>query len=451
MNNIPNDVLEEIILNKVKLFAKENYYSQFRTILLELYKNIFAFKKKSSLSFSITAKIKERNNKSLWNIISLLIFPLKSQLNNADLYENEYNLNPLCFQYLKNLCYNKMKKLSNLSTVEKVSIDRVVPIYLNLCEKQIRFNKDKKKGTLRLKGNYLQMNTNRKASILISSQNSIIPRPQLKINLKKIINKNGPSIQPLEYANSFTRLFIGETDDKSIRERYLSNMIVKKQKQLHLLNSYGEFSLMYLKKMYKKLFKDEGSKSTMDNDMISVIKQFENDHRKIDNFQRNAENEKPHYLNDYNNYLVLELNKQKEKIKGKNRNIKAKRNIIKYNSNSLVKSADVSRNKRVSNMKGIYSRKRIDISKIKNRQQYSVNIEKNKNIEGVLFNKRITNSSGNYKNLNGKNNKCNSYGSNLKKNFSAIFGRNKYNNFISSKKKKIYIKNYMSKSDFFFL
>jgi hypothetical protein len=30
--------------------------------------------------------------------------------------------------------------------------------------------------------------------------------------------------------------------------------------------------------MRKKLFKDEGEKGTMDNDMINIIKQFENDH-----------------------------------------------------------------------------------------------------------------------------------------------------------------------------
>ena len=36
MNNIPNDVLEEIILNKVKLFTKESYYRQFQSIFLRI-------------------------------------------------------------------------------------------------------------------------------------------------------------------------------------------------------------------------------------------------------------------------------------------------------------------------------------------------------------------------------------------------------------------------------
>ena len=453
MNNIPNDVLEEIILNKVKLFTKESYYRQFQSILLELYKNIFAFKKKDSLSTSMMSKIKERNNSSLWHIISILIFPLKSQIKeDENIYLNEYNLDPLSFQYLKNLCYIKMKKLTNLSMIERVPMERVIPIYLNLCEKQMKSNKEKKKGTLRLKGNYLQINSNRKTSILMR-QNSLLNRP--KINLKKI-NKKGPSIQPLEYANSFTRLFIGETDEASIRERYLSNMIVKKQKQLHLLNSYGELSVMYLKKMYKKLFKNEGEKGKMDNDMINIIKQFENDHKRIDNFQRNSSsNDSQHYMiNNNHNLLLSELNKQKEKLnsaknknKNKNRNTKIRRNRINFsnfNSNSLYNSAEISKNNREINSKSLYLRKN---------KNNSLNYEKNIKNDALAFNRRIINSYGSYRLLNSNINNKNSYGKNLKKNFSAVLASNKFKSYSSSSftnNKKFFIKNYMNKSDFFF-
>ena len=137
MNNIPDDVLEEIILNKVKLFTIEAYYRYFRSILLELYKNIGAFKKKESLDKSITLKLKEKNNnKSLWYIITILIFPFHAQLSEESYYEPYSNLNPLCFQYLKNLCYSKIKKLTNLSVVEQVPMDRVLPVYIELCEKK---------------------------------------------------------------------------------------------------------------------------------------------------------------------------------------------------------------------------------------------------------------------------------------------------------------------------
>ena len=73
---------------------------------------------------------------------------------------------------------------------------------------------------------------------------------QLKINTNKQGNKNASSIQPLEYNNSFTRLFIGETDEKAIRERYLSNMIVKKHKQLHLFISSCKLLLIFSQLSY---------------------------------------------------------------------------------------------------------------------------------------------------------------------------------------------------------
>ena len=272
-------------------------------------------------------------------------------------------------------------------------------------------------GTLKSKGNNLQNNSNRKASLLFTKQNSIINRPLLKINVKKIINKNGPSIQPLEYSNSFTRLFIGETDEQSIRERYLSNMIVKKQKQLHLLNSYGELSVMYLQKMYKKLFKNEGG--TMDNDMINIIKQCENDHKRIDNYQRSSESsEKPHY------------------------NIKAKRKHNKYNSNSFLRSTEVSKNNIDIKLKSLYSRK--NIYKLKNN---SINYEKHKKFDDFIFPRKIINSTSSYKIINFK--KYNIYKErNMQKNYSAFFG---ISNIKNSNQKKSSIKNYMNKSDFFFL
>ena len=455
MNNIPNDVLEEIILNKVKLFTKESYYRHFRSILLEFYKNILAFKKKASLSITMTSKIKERNNKSLWHIISIIIFPLKSQLNEENSYEREYNLNPLCFQYLKNLCFTRMKKLTNLATIERVSMDRVIPIYLNLCEKHIIMKKEKKKGTLRLKGNYLQMNNDRKSSLAFQRQNSVLTRPQLKFNLKKMSGKGGSSIPPLEYSNSFTRLFIGETDEASIRERYLSNMIVKKQKQLHLLNSYSELSVMYLKKMYKKLFKHEGQKGQLDNDMINLISQFENDHKRIDIYHKNYSNSEkpPHYMYDYNqNLLAAELDKQRENLnKHKKRNIESKLSKNKYTnvSKSFYGSKEVSKNNNEINFRLFDSRKNEEVKKMK---YNSINFNKSKKSNDIMFDKRIINSYGNYKLLYYKRYNFDYPLKRLKRNMSALLGRERTRiyPFSSSNKKNNTIKNYMNKSDFFF-
>ena len=48
--------------------------------------------------------------------------------------------------------------------------------------------------------------------------------------------------------------------------------------------------------------------------MINVINQFENDHKKVENFQRNAVScDKSHQLDYMKNQLLLELQNQKQK------------------------------------------------------------------------------------------------------------------------------------------
>ena len=457
MNNISDDVIEEIILNKVKLFTKEAYYRYFRSILLELYKNISAFKRKESLAKSITLKLKEKNNNnSLWYIITMFIFPFKTQLSEELYYEPYSNLNPLCFQYLKNLCYLKIKKLTNLSFVEQIAMDRVLPIYIELCEKKIKANKERKRGTLMNKKLiFNQINKERRASLLIQRPNSILSRK--KLNLKKITGKGGPSIQKLEYSNSFTRLFIGETDEASIRERYLSNMMVKRQKQLHLLNSNGEISFMYLKKMYKKLFKNEVKKGVMDYDMINLLNQFENDHKKIDNFHRNflSPEKMFHYMPDNNqNSLINDLYKQKENIEmhKKKRNINAKRKNFKYNTNnySCKNYSEICKNNFDNTSKIFNSRNNMQNHTFK--YNFIDKIKYRRNEVRLLYRKNFV-SCGNYK-YDKKYNASMTFRKSMNKNFSVIIGKDEINNFtpnLMNQRKKNYIVNYMNKKDFFYI
>jgi hypothetical protein len=76
----------------------------------------------------------------------ILIFPFKSKITEDLYYEPYTNLNPICFHYLRNLCYVKIKKLTNLSVIEQVSMERVIPLFLELCEKRIILIKEKKRG-----------------------------------------------------------------------------------------------------------------------------------------------------------------------------------------------------------------------------------------------------------------------------------------------------------------
>ena len=459
MNNIPNDIVQEIILNKIKLFTKENYFRYFSNILLELSHNILAFQKKSSLSMSISSYPKEKIHNSWWQLITKLIFPIKDSYyeQNEDESENESDLNPLCFEYLKNLCHKKMKHLTSLSLTEQIPLKRIIPLYLNLCEKQIKINKEKQLGIYRRHdkdNNYTKLT--KKSTNIFNKQNSFLNRTQIKINQKKIGGKNLPSIQQLDYSNSFTRLFIGETDEDSIRERYLSNMVVKKHKQLHLLNSYMDLSSMYLKRMYYKLFKKEGGKGVMDKDMINVINQFENDHKKVENFQRNVvSSDKGHQFDYTKNQLLLELQSQKQKYtkKSPKRKNNKKNNFI---------STSVSRNNEITKV----NQEQPTINSRKSRAKSQSNIANNNSKtygDVVLLNRRITNSNGNnrYKYIRKSYSvlgKSKNHGNRVLRS-SSIFSRrfdydydNRYKNgsIFLENRKKYYVKNYMNNNDFFF-
>ena len=57
---IPDEFIEEIILGKIKLFTKENYFNTFSNILSKLSLDLYAFKKKESLYLSLSYKLRER-------------------------------------------------------------------------------------------------------------------------------------------------------------------------------------------------------------------------------------------------------------------------------------------------------------------------------------------------------------------------------------------------------
>ena len=80
MAGYQNENLSEIVQQKIKLFTKESYFKYFNYILIEKSKNLSAFKKISSLSYSIDLLSKEKyklrskeKKLSLWHIIMSLI------------------------------------------------------------------------------------------------------------------------------------------------------------------------------------------------------------------------------------------------------------------------------------------------------------------------------------------------------------------------------------------
>ena len=99
-------------------------------------------------------------------------------------------------------------------------------------------------------------------------------------------------------------------------------MIIKKHKELHLYDSYSELSNMYLKKLYQKLFKNGGMKGAMDKDMTDVLKQLNNDHKKVENYQRDElillEKKNTNHIDQYDEEhknLAIALEEQMKKYK----------------------------------------------------------------------------------------------------------------------------------------
>ena len=216
---------------------------------------------------------------------------------------------------------------------------------------------------------------------------------------------------------------------------------------------------MYLKRMYYKLFKKEGGKGVMDKDMINVINQFENDHKKVENFQRTSSADKGNQYDITKSQLLFELQSQKQKYIKKI----PKKNSRKIRSmfTSSIRNNEVSKINKDFNI----NLKIGPITKIKN-PNISINYNDNKTFNDILLiNKKNMNQNNNNKykyikksysifKINNKNhgnkiNKINRSSSALtiKSNNHNIF---KNNSFIKENRKKQNFNNYMNNNDFFF-
>jgi len=306
MSSYQNENLAETVKQKIKLFTKESYFKYFNYILIEKSKNISAFQKISSLSFSIEKAFKEKPKKnkiklkdkensehSIWYIIMLLICD-NTNHNKKYYKKNEFNLNPICYSYLTNLCQKKIKLLISFSINHRLTLGTLVKYYLDLCINQmnqkdmndeLQTNNILSRPSAILDYRKFNKKTNQKV-ILKESNNNNSNNKNIDNSNEIDNNKKSNQKKKLEYCNSFTRLFIGEIDANSVKERYLSNMVIKKRKELHLYNSYTDLSNMYLKRLYNKLFKKE-NKKVMDRDMMQVLNQFKNDTKKVESYQRN--------------------------------------------------------------------------------------------------------------------------------------------------------------------
>ena len=202
--------------------------------------------------------------------------------------KNNLNIDPIIYAYMTNFCEHKIKLLKNFSVHYNLKFKVLVKFYLELCSNQILLNKE-----------YLYDNDNkiqeeilneeyyngRKINNFKNQKNkilSLLPRKNINIKFNDLLRNNSKKDKKqVEYLNSFTRLFIGETDQKSIKERFLSNVAIKKVKELRLFNKNLDLTELYLKRLYKKL-------SIQNFESNPLLNKLKSDSKKVENFQRHA-------------------------------------------------------------------------------------------------------------------------------------------------------------------
>ena len=421
--------IETYINEKVKLFRNKNYFQLFKTILINLSKNFSVYKKQYSLAGRMdSSKTKEKI--SPWFYIMKIVLDKLKTKEKKFFIKNNLNTNPLVFSYLVKLCKNKLAKLEKIANVENTSMDNILRLYLDLC--QVETNKESEEISKNQKSFYEETDSNTNTYTKISKKtfdkNKLIEKKDpIEAEFKK---KYGIGKFRLLYNRSLSRLFIGDTDEKSVQKTHLMNVKVKKDR----LKSNGiplDKSEIYARRIINEYGEEKGN--YIDDDLNRIINKFKRDQK---------------YLDDYKKNIKLEQSQRTRKLKTNN----SKLNIKNKNFNIF----------NIVSPKNIYkSSSQINITsllpiKVKSRNYNLNNLNTNK------FNKTTNINFGN--NINRNNN---TYISNTPKNNTRIFfgGFNirrkiskinldkfmKYKNNSNHYMNKFDFKNYlMKRKDFFF-
>ena len=309
---------KDIIKKNIKLYIKKKYFLCFSKLLTEASLNLFN-KNYRLLTNSLEdiesfylKKYKKAKKESLWNIIMINILFIKEK------NEEYFNIDFLGYKYLLRLSTIKIKQLLSISIRFKLNLSFCVKTYLELCEEKIYGTKKTFSKILSIK-NRKSTNYNKRLSTYgriplfrntlqkedtkkgVKDEKDI---KQIK-NINKIVNKKTNNQNNFLYCNSFTRLFIGDTDEESVKQRHLSNIVVKNEQRLNLHGSYIALSGRYLKQLYHKIVKqnqiqESNGKPEINTNkkLIEIEKIFKKDYRKIENLKKINEKENEKQINN---------------------------------------------------------------------------------------------------------------------------------------------------------
>ena len=313
MFEITNDNLSKEIYHKIKLFSNEKYFKLFAHILTEKSKNFSAFKNISSLALSMDnlakekelkklkklnkTKIDEKRNKfSPWFYLMMYICNIKNKKKFIKLEKNALDIDPIIFAYMVNFCKNKVKLLNNLSIHRRLKLNNLVKFYLDLCSYNILLKKeinskndenDEENNIIYNDNDYSRRRTGTIRKINMNLENDYqITKRDTKLRLNNYLeSKSIKNKKTINYSNSFTRLFIGETDQKSLRERYISYKFIKNFCDLKLFNKKINLKSLCIKKLYNELSQKEDS---IDSGMNIILNKFKQDSKMVENYKKHS-------------------------------------------------------------------------------------------------------------------------------------------------------------------
>ena len=257
-------------------------------------------------------------------------------------------INNLVFSYLNRVANNKITKLLWISNKDKIPLINLMKIYLGLCSQNFislaiknntiigkrnsQIYNFSKKITKRYKTNerssnknvlnlnedckikkipILKLNVEKRKVQLNESFKKTISKNQSKLeeenetqknnsnsacddmlfeqlqkSIKKLTTKNKNINSKILYSSSLARLFIGETDKESIREKYLTNFEIKKEKKLKK-NKDKNLSSIFLKVFLSRLEQNKKNKLPLiEKGVENILIKFKKNQEIIDKFAR---------------------------------------------------------------------------------------------------------------------------------------------------------------------
>ena len=229
--------------------------------------------------------------------------------------ENNLNINPLIFSYLVKLCKSKVIKLLKLSIRENAPMENLLRLYLDLCDQNMypekyEFLMKKKEKQKEENSNKNKLNNNNSSRMHSSIKSKLIfKKSELNNNDKnqnKYKNENASennsdqdedeenNVQKkygigkikLLYCNSLSRLFIGETDEKTVKEKYLMNITVKKEQKLSGLN-LGK-SESYIKGIMNEIYREKVRNKgvIIDQNLVKIIDKFKKEQKVLEDYKK---------------------------------------------------------------------------------------------------------------------------------------------------------------------